>query len=302
VLEPSKSKWPQKGPQLLRPVGEEDRGWTLETTHEFERRMSRLLFESGFWDIREARLIEEDVFFACHHHFRRISYHVYPAMYTEHLRRYRFLFPDVTATASDYASGSLAAAPSSSSNPQSPSSDEVPFIKVGAILMSYQEDLLERPDAAVRAVKRHLGMPLTGENGDKGAGGNSQERRRDRDEGGGSDSSRRRRPARGGGRREGQRGSGGGGGGGVRFAGGRRIDDEHASRPRESSGAEMAAARCRQSSVDPRDLLRFFQPSMAEFYDLVGRNYSWETAALPPPGEEGVSAVTCRDWRVEGEA
>ena len=256
------------------------KGWTLEVAHSFERRMSRLLFESGFWNIREARVIEEEVFFECHLFFRKISYHIYPGMYSEHLRRYRFLFPDVQTTpkGSKLTNGDKGRA-SSSSFAAASSLPGPGTVKVGPILMSYQEDLLERPEATLRAVQDHLGLlpPLVGDDPQKAD---------DQEESTSLPSplpppstqqpkKKRRKPPR----------------GSIRFAGGRHIDRDDISHPRERSGSEMAVARCSKSSVSPTDLLRVFRPSIAEFYDLVGHNYSWESAAAMP-----LSPVSCHDW------
>ena len=88
---------------------------------------------------------------------------------------------------------------------------------------------------------------------------------------------------------------------GVRFSGGRRIDEEHRFKPRELTAAEMASSRCHASSVDPRDLLRVFAPSISDFYALIGRNCSWEEAV--DWEQNNIEAQdTCRDWRAEAEA
>lgn len=65
--------------------------WSFKTSRDLDRRVSDLLF-GGTWSVKEARVIEEDTFFACHKKFRVISYNIYPSFQTEHLRRWHFVY------------------------------------------------------------------------------------------------------------------------------------------------------------------------------------------------------------------
>ena len=261
------------------------KGWSLELTHEFEKDMSKLLFESNFWDIKEARLVEEDTYFACHHFFRKISYHIYPAMYAEHLRRYRFLFPQVADT-TPLRSGERAALEALSLPPKGPSRVETKVTKVGSILLLEQEDLLELPDSAMRMVREHIGLLPHQPNQNTHEGASRAEKSDQKPHLGQTHTQRGRRGHR---------------GVGVRFSGGRRIDEEHRFKPRELTAAEMASSRCHASSVDPRDLLRVFAPSISDFYALIGRNCSWEEAVEWEQNNIEAQDM-CRDWRAEAEA
>ena len=86
-----------------------------------ERLMSEMLFGGG-WAIEEARIIEEEVFFNCIHRFRRMNMVIYPGMYAEHIKRWRFVFPR------------------------------------SSVLITAQEDLLDHPDEIMESVFNHVGV------------------------------------------------------------------------------------------------------------------------------------------------
>jgi len=76
---------------------------------------------SGRWSRHAVRLMEEEAFFACNHRFRLLGYSLYPAMYAEHLDRWRFVFK-----------------------------------KMASFMLVSQEAVLERPEDTLEGVFKHM--------------------------------------------------------------------------------------------------------------------------------------------------
>lgn len=191
-----------------------------------DRMMSDLLF-SGAWTKHEVRIVEENMYFSCNHRFRKIGYSFFPHLYPEHLRRWFFLFPR------DH------------------------------VLLSAQEDLLDRPSHTMAALYRHVGLDPAGDESiaqDALGGANLA--------------------------------LGVGLGEMLDTSPGDRLGSQHKSRSGRDRGKtafQSGQERCNNSAIEPLEAMRVLKPSMQDFYYILGRNLSWESIAVSSNQE----APTC---------
>lgn len=239
TLVPQLLKWPPREPGKVWPPGfPPGNGKPVWDSHLPEvpgevvavadRIMSDLLF-SGAWTKHEARVVEENMYFSCNHRFRKIGYSFFPHLYPEHLRRWFYLFPR------DH------------------------------ILLSAQEDLLDRPSHTMAALYRHVGLDPAG------------------DESIAQDALRDPNLARGQGDML-PRGPGDSPG---------SLHKSRSGRDRGKTAFQSGQERCNNSAVDPLEAMRVLGPSMRDFYHIIGRNLSWESVAVSSKQE----APTCETYR-----
>ena len=66
--------------------------------------------------------------------------------------------------------------------------------------------------------------------------------------------------------------------------------------PHERTASALAQARCGRSVVSPRDLAQFYASSYQPFYNIVGRNLSYE---IIPSFDENGPTQECKNWTIQ---